>query len=837
MPSTDYSFELIHTTYLYGLIALAWVVGVAAVSLTQLGRTRSLASTFTRATSIALLVAALAELSLVVPAHDAFVVIAVDESQSIDAEAGGQANEFIEQARKQQGGNRLEVGKFNGQSGSLATNLEEAIRRATAKIPAGYAPHVVLLTDGQETEGDAFQAALTCEVPISTVPLERHTSDEVQLTSLTAPAEVRSGEPFNVEVILDSTREGEGVIELYENDHLIVSETQKVTEGQTHYRFRHSLNGGQVCITAVVRDFPDTQLNNNKAETFVFTLGEPNVLLIQTEPERANHLRWALEEEGLAVQVRPTIGLPESLAELESFDLIMLADVPALELSDQQVKALRQYVELLGGGLVVIGGEQSFGLGGYYGSALEELLPLRSDFERDEEKPSMAMVLAIDRSGSMTGEKIELAKDAAKGAVELLGVNDSVGVLAFEGDAFWVSEIHPCTDKNYILERISRITAGGGTELYQALNEVFLALGASNANLKHCIVLSDGNSPPGDYDSLVSAMNAARITVSTVAVGEEADRELLQRIAETGQGRYYFCEDASSVPQVFARETIAASRSALHEEPFLPVLMRPTRVLDDIEIETAPFLLGYVGTRPKPTSELILATESGEPLLAWWRLGLGTVAAFTSDASSRWAAEWLDWPGYSRFWAQLARHAMRSQETRDAELALESDQGQAKIILDVVDERGEFINQADTEVDVIGATGQVETIELTQTAPGRYETVVETSPEKTTQLQVRQALYGRPRYRASRAVAASYPEELRVQPPNLTLLKQIASASGGRFDPSPKEIILPLGTPGLRMTPLWPWLLVLAAAFNVLDVAFRRIGMGSVGTQKSEAKL
>lgn len=825
MPSTEYSFEFTHATYLFGMIALAWVAAVAAVSLAHLGRGRQLALIIVRATSVALLVTALAGLTLISPSQKSFVVLAVDESKSIGDEAAARANEFIDQARNQQGDDRLRIIRFSGDLGPMATSLETAVRRATASIPASFSPHIVLLTDGLETEGDVMRAALTSDVPISTVPLPHSEAVEVQLTSLTAPAEIRRGESFFLDVVIHATHAGEGVLEVFENDHLIVSEPHHLDEGENSFRFRHTVSGGQARMTARVREISDTQLGNNLAETFVYTSGEPSVLLIQREPERANHLRWALEEEGIAVEVRSSIGFPESLIELEAFDLVILADVPATELSDHQVETLRHYVDIMGGGLIVIGGEQSFGLGGYYGSALEEMLPLRSDFERDDEKPSLAMVLTIDRSGSMTGEKIELAKDAAKGAVELLGANDSVGVLAFEGDAFWVSEIHPCTDKNYILDRIARLTAGGGTDLYQALNEAFLALGAANSKLKHCIVLSDGNSPPGDYDSLVSAMEAAQITVSTVAVGDEADRELLQRVAETGRGRYYFCEDASAVPQVFARETIAASRSALHEEPFLPLLMRPTPVMEDIDFETAPFLLGYVGTRPKPTSELILATESGEPLLAWWRFGLGTVAAFTSDASSRWAAEWLNWPGYSRFWAQLVRHAMRPSESRNVELALESEKGQTRIVLDMVDDRGEFINAATTEVDVIEENGDVETEGISQTAPGRYETVIKTSPAQATQFQVRQSLHGRPRYRASRAVAASYPEELRMQPPNIALLKQIAAATGGRFNPSPEEIFLPLGTTGQKLTPLWSWLLTIAAVLNVIDVALRRVGM------------
>src|SRR5262249_11574892 len=184
----------------------------------------------------------------------------------------------------------------------------------------------------------------------------------------------------------------------------------------------------------------------------------------------------------------------------------------------------------------------------------------------------------------------------------------------------------------------------------------FEALKNTVAKLKHVIILTDGISEPGDFEGITNAMVAERITVTTVGVGDDADRRLLEEIARIGKGRYYFTDDPSSVPQIFAKETVTASKSAINEQPFLPQVARPTQTLAGIDFEAAPFLLGYVLTRPKPTSEVVLTSEKGDPLLSWWRYGLGMTAAFTSDAKARWAAEWLTWPGYSKFWAQVVRH-------------------------------------------------------------------------------------------------------------------------------------------------------------------------------------
>ena len=388
------------------------------------------------------------------------------------------------------------------------------------------------------------------------------------------------------------------------------------------------------------------------------------MLLVESDVEQAKHLTWALEEQNMQVDVRPPRGAPDNLAELQNYDLCILSNVPATALSLRQMEVARTYVQDLGGGLVMLGGDQSFGLGGYYKTSLEEILPVRSDFEKEKEKPSLALMLVIDKSGSMGGEKIEMAKEAARAAVELLGPSDKVGVLAFEGENFWVSEMHSSSDKGFVLDRIASLEAGGGTVMAPAMEEAHETLRSTVAKLKHVIILTDGVSAPGDFEGIAQAMTADRITCSTVAIGGEADQSLLEEIARLGNGRSYVADDPGQVPQIFAKETVTASKSAINEQPFAPSVVRSTQVLSEIRLDEAPFLLGYVVTRPKPTAEVILATESGDPLLAWWRYGLGVTVAFTSDAKARWAAEWISWPQFGQFWAQVVRHALRKSEAK-----------------------------------------------------------------------------------------------------------------------------------------------------------------------------
>ncbi len=260
-----------------------------------------------------------------------------------------------------------------------------------------------------------------------------------------------------------------------------------------------------------------------------------------------------------------------------------------------------------------------------------------------------------------------------------------------------------------------------------AMEEAHETLRSTVAKLKHVIILTDGVSSPGDFEGIAQAMAADRITVSTVAMGSDADQALLEDIARIGNGRFYSADDPAQVPQIFAKETVTASKSAINEQPFAPTIVRPTQVLSDIRLDEAPFLLGYVITRPKPTAEVILATEAGDPLLAWWRYGLGMSVAFTSDAKSRWAAEWLSWPQFGQFWAQVVRHSLRKSETKGSVVQVERHGRKAVVSLDAIEPSGKFLNRAATELTLVDPQLATRKLEMVQVAPGRYQAEIDTT--------------------------------------------------------------------------------------------------------------
>ncbi len=585
-------FELIRPSWLLGLIVLPILVYFSFKSLVDFSKWQMRLSLLTRLSIAILLVLTLAGLTLLTTTRSQYVVFAIDDSLSVGEESRKAAEAFVRDATRTLGADKAAFIRFAtepgviqeessaapkpagtpaasaNEDGAKGTNIGAAIEVAAAAIPPFFVPKIIVLSDGNQTSGDAVKSALNTGIPVSTVVLKTRDDPEVQLSAVRVPAQVQQGESFNVEGVVDSNHDDDVDIEVYKGPLKVVSEHKKVKKGKNRYIFRQTIENDRLATyTARVWNGKDTLLDNNSDFGLVFTSGKPRVLIIESAPKDVGDLVAALEEHEIQVDVRPPQGMPDSLSDLQNYELLILSNVPATKLTLRQTDLARTYVRDLGGGLIMLGGDQSFGLGGYYKTALEEIVPVRSDFEKKKEKPSLALILVIDKSGSMGGDKIELAKEAAKSAIELLGANDKVGVIAFEGDVFWVSEVHPCSDKPFVLERVSTIEAGGGTDMYPAMVEAYEALQQTTAKLKHVILLTDGQSAPGDFEGITQSMLAAKITVSTVGVGEGADGQLLEEIARIGNGRYYFTDDPGSIPQIFAKETVSASKSAINEQP------------------------------------------------------------------------------------------------------------------------------------------------------------------------------------------------------------------------------------------------------------------------------
>ena len=323
----------------------------------------------------------------------------------------------------------------------------------------------------------------------------------------------------------------------------------------------------------------------------------------------------------------------------------------ASSLPPGQMRALQTYVRDFGGGLVVVGGDNAYGPGGYARTPLEDMLPVRMDLRGKSVSASVALMLVVDVSGSMGGgpggaSKMDLAKEAAIAAVELLGEYDQVGVLAFDDQNHWMIQPTFASDLAPIEEAIGRMQPGGGTEIYPALKESFHAIAPIEAKVKHIVLLTDGQAPRGDYPGLMQQMRDASVTLSTIGIGTDADTQLLQELAQLGNGRYYDGNDPFDLPRLLVKETQQVQRAAIVEQDFTPIAVASSPATAGIDFRQAPQLRGYVATTPKPQATVLLASSQLDPVLSEWQYGLGRVLAWTSDASNRWSSRWLEWPGF-----------------------------------------------------------------------------------------------------------------------------------------------------------------------------------------------
>ena len=544
-------------------------------------------------------------------------------------------------------------------------------------------------------------------VRVSVPSFPRAADDEVLVRSLTLPSDVKVGAPFEVVAEVYSSRAQPATLTLYRDEFINPLDGKKTVElaaGANSVRWKAEVaQSGFTTFKAVVagagkEKLRDTLPGNNSAVASLSVKGKPRVLYIEGEPGSAAYLANALKRESIDVDVRTSYGLPGSPRELAAYDLVILSDVAQTFVGPAQMAAIEGYVRDLGGGFIMAGGENSFGSGGYTGSRLEKLLPVRFDTEKKRDQPGLALALVIDRSGSMTGEKLELAKDAAKATAELLGADDLIAVIAFDSQPTSIVRLQRAANRVRIGSDISRLSAGGGTNILPALKEAYDQLDPARAKLKHVILLTDGQASYEGIRELCDEMAEHKITISAVGVGAEADKTLLTMIAERGGGRFYYTQSAQNMPKIFTKETTEVARNALVEEQVGVHVQKRAELLDGVGIESAPPLRGYVSTKPKPLADVILVSDLGEPILARWRVGLGQAAAFTSDVKNRWAINWLKWPGYGKFWAHLVRSTMRHSSSsgsgsgRSYELGVDVDPPRAHVTVDAIGADDKFVS-------------------------------------------------------------------------------------------------------------------------------------------------
>ncbi|MEE8467100.1 MAG: VWA domain-containing protein, partial [Planctomycetota bacterium] len=639
------------------------------------------------------------------------------------SELGEQERTELDELR----GHLQEIESWTARIGTDETDLEAACRLARGILPTEVRRRVMILSDGNTNRGDILREVAELKkagFSVHASLLQRSEKPEVIAEDVFLPAEAQVKAPFVVEFAITSNLETKALVKIYRNKYKIQEREVDLQIGRNLLTLdKVRLDEGFHEFEAVVEAQGDTILENNVARGVVRVTGRPKVLLIERDERQARHLEEGLADEEIEVEVRPESGVPDDINDLLNYDVLILSDVSSDRFAPGAMEAVKTYVREMGGGLVMIGGEHSFGLGGYYRTPIEDVLPVKMPIKKNIEKPNLALVLVIDKSGSMSGTKIELAKEAAIASAEVLKGNDRFGVVAFDGGAQWITPITDSTEMGSITSTIARLTPGGGTNIYNGLYEAYQGLLDEDAKLKHIILLSDGQTQGSGYDTLVGHIASDGITLSTVGIGDGADAQLLGDMAAWGAGEYYFTNDFGSIPQILTRETMRASKSMLVEEPFIPTMLMESEVLKGISAESLPFLLGYVATQSKDNATVGLVSDYGDPILASWSYGLGRSVAFTSDAKSQWAAEWVAWDSFGKFWGQLVRsvmstgahHELRSRTRVDVE------QGIARVTIDVRDRIGAYRDDVVPEVSILNdADGEPDPLEIEHLGPGLY---------------------------------------------------------------------------------------------------------------------
>jgi Ca-activated chloride channel family protein len=624
-----------------------------------------------------------------------------------------------------------------------STKLAEALLGSRLAFDAGMARRLVVFSDGSPTTPNVEAAIQTLReegVDLQFSPMEGLRRPEAALVALEPMARIAyRGEIVRMRLRMRANEAMTATARILNGGVAVATAPVKLEAGkETSVMLDVEMTAaGESRWEAELQAEKDWFPINNKVATTITVKGEPRLLALHRDEKQLRPLARALKKQGLELELRGERGLPETMAELLAFDAVILADIPATSMSLRQMELLRRYVSDFGGGLAMLGSENSFGLGGYFRTPVEEALPLTSRYEKEKQKPSLAMVLVIDKSGSMDGQPIELARASAKAAAELLGAQDQIAVVGFDSETRVILNMTSAADRGTVMNSIDSLQADGGTDAYPGMVKGRELLQNAVAKVKHMIVLSDGQTPDNDFAGLARDMRAQGMTVSSVSLGAGAAKDVMQLIAQEGGGRYYETEDPATMPQIFTKETMQASRSAIKEDLFASVVTGDHPILSGYEKTQLPYVLGYVMTQTKPTANLLLAAETGDPLLAICRYGLGTGLCWTSDLSEKWGGEWLGWGNGGAFWAQVFRGIVRKEQSTGLSATGSVDREQWKVDVIRRDEKDRPVDRVNWNAKAIDANGADVPVTIRQTGVGRYEAAVNLSGHERVNLNLR----------------------------------------------------------------------------------------------------
>jgi uncharacterized membrane protein len=808
-----------------------------------------------RSTILVALVLALAGTQLVRPVDDLTVVFLIDGSDSVSPAQREAAIDYINTALAERrdndqaavvvfGRNALvewapaeldALSRLTSAPIASRTNIAEAIQLGMALFPADTQKRLVLLSDGRENEGRALEAASLATargVPLDVVPMPGEDGDDVLVSALDAPDTVREGQQVPLQASIRSSIDTSGQLQVFADGELVDTLAVDIPAGTTTVDV--NVPGGETGFHRYevrLEAQGDSQPINNRAAAFTTVQGPPRVLLVASERERSNALQNALQASDVRVDVREPARMPADPERLQQYDAVILVDVLARDVPLAAQRALPVYVRDQGGSLAMIGGRESFGAGGWRRSPVAEALPVELDPRDTQERPDVALVLVIDRSGSMAEAagigltKLDLAKEAVYQSSLGLEQGDQIGVIGFDTLANWVLDMQTLPSIAQIEQALSTFSANGGTNIRSGIEPAAEALAATDARTKHVILLTDGLAD-SNYADLLARMRENNVTISVVSIGVDAN-PALRAIAEQGGGRFYRVTTLSEVPDIFLSETIIVAGRDIVEGQFTPITALPAPVVRGLG--SLPPLYGYNATEPRETARTILVSPDDKPILAQWQYGLGRSIAWTSDLKGQWAQDWVTWAEFPRFVGGLLDAMLPPQQTEGLALETRTDGAQTIIDLTVQDTGGRPREAAEIEGRLLNPDDEGAPLAFAQVGAGRYRAVAETDEPGVYLAQVavldsEGQLVGN----LIHGIAIAYSPEYRPQRAPTTagtapLLDELARATGGQLSPAAAGVFVPPEQPvGIVQEIALP-LLWLALLLWPLDIALRRM--------------
>ena len=792
-------------------------------------RTSRKAGVLLKALVFACVIAAWAEPRLTVFETKTAVAVLTDTSRSIPDEQVERQREIVRRMGEARGRNLLRVFSFDetARLGSATrdasprgTNIEAALRAGLSALPADRVPKIVLISDGWENQGAVERVvgqARRRGVSVSTIPLDGRQRPALRLKALSAPTRAFRGERFSIDAVIESPAAAAVDVSLLAEGKSIGQSSAHLDAGENFLRLNARLDiAGSALVSGSIKS---AELGELVFEHTV-SLAQPRVLLVSGDTEeRDTHLLGVFRAAGFEVE-RTQDFFP---AELSAFQVIVANNIHLEGLPLTGKERIEEFIRE-GGGFLQIAGENSR----YVEQDEDEDDPLRRALPADPAPPrtpeGTAVVLILDKSSSMEGQKMDLARRSALGVVENLRPIDQVGVLVFDNSFEWVVTLQKNENPAATKELISSIIADGGTQIAPALTEAFEKIRPSDAAYKHILLLTDGISEEGDSIALAKQAAKLKVTISTIGLGQDVNRAYLERVARTAEGKPHFLLDVSGLTQLVLKDVMEHTGSSVMEKDVRARVVSAVEILDEARIAEAGPLLGWVKFVAKPEAETILEiddpnAETGErdPLLVRRQYGLGRAAVFTSDAKQIWAANWVEWDGFDVFWTNLLRDVLPRSHGVETEARFDAAEGEIVVRYRWAEAGGEQAPKTLPELYVLGPDGFQHAARIERVSTGVYEARVPVD-DRQGLFRIRPAseleLFPETAFYRVEAEAGDYGS-------NTALLRRIAAWTGGEFDPTPESVF----TSGQSMPAtmdLWPGFLALALLLNLLEIVARK---------------